>query len=267
MSFVCVLPFAYRPWAEECIKTMHPEFLKNTLLIDDTNPDTRIGIMASHNKGIERMREVGADWLIILSAAIRFGPPGGLDFVDILERHKDDHYIIHGASLNVLGGLQHKEEGKNQANLIQGWHLSGIRSSVFDNIGIYDNNFAFYSLDDIDISLRVQKFYKGAPGWNTYPCSATDMGRAHSITLGGVKGTYPPRNSYFKRKWNRDGSEWDKPAWDHPFNDPTKPLSYWPEPDDPLSIWQNEYKNGIWHFDDYNLNGRTISGTPNSTPK
>ena len=83
MKYVTVLPFAYRPYLEECKATMHSDFAQNVYFIDDTNPDNRIGIMRAHNMGIDRMRELGADWLIILSAAIRFGEAGGLDFIDV----------------------------------------------------------------------------------------------------------------------------------------------------------------------------------------
>ena len=228
MKYVTVLPFAYRPYLEECKATMHSDFAQNVYFIDDTNPDNRIGIMRAHNMGIDRMRELGADWLIILSAAIRFGEAGGLDFIDVLKRHSD-HYVIHAASANVKGGLQHDPKGKDEVNEIKGWHLTAFKREVFDKIGRWDENFTPYGFDDIDLSIRIQKKYKGKSGWNTYPCDVHDTVMAHSINLGGVISPPEPKIEYFKRKWGRYHGEWQKEAWDHPFNNPKNSLAYWPD--------------------------------------
>lgn len=241
MSWVGILPYAYEPYFQECVKTMHPDFRNNVIAVDDTNPETRQGIMKIHNQGVGELKKQDADWLVIISAAIRFGEAGGLDFIDQLESH-DDHYVIHAASQNVKGGKQ--QSGGGGKNAVFGWHLTAFNQAVFENVGRWDENFTPYSLDDIDLSIRIQKHYQGQPGWETYPCDVSDTTMSHSINLGGVKATYPPRNSYFKRKWGRDGGAWDVPTYDHPFNDSTKPLSYWPQPDDPLSIDRIEFSNG-----------------------
>lgn len=246
MKYRVVLPFVYRPFMEACVATMAPEFKKNVFFVDNTLDN--IGIMRAHNKGIDRMNRVGADWLIILSAAVRFGEAGGLDFIQQLEDHMD-HYVIHAASNNVIGGKQNDGSAGGGVNKIFGWHLTAFKREVFENIGRWDENFSPYGLDDLDLSLRIQKHYKGAKGWDTYPCDVSDTVMSHSINKAGVKAAYPPRESYFRRKWGRGGGDWQNMGYDHPFNDPTKPLSFFPEQDDPLSIWQNEYK-GDWRYDD-----------------
>ena len=185
MKYVVVLPFAYKPYKEECQATMNPKFAENVHFIDDTNPDNRIGIMRAHNRGIDRMRQLNADWLIILSAAIRFGKPGGIDFLDVLDKHPN-HYVIHAASLNVKPGVQQKPEGKDQVNEVKGWHLTAFKREVFDKVGRWDENFTPYGFDDNDLSIRIQKKCKGKKGWDTFPCDVHDMGMAHSINLGGV---------------------------------------------------------------------------------
>lgn len=244
MSYVVVVPFAYRPYFDEFMSTVKiPR--DNMLLIDNTIDN--FGIMKSHNLGVEFMRELGADWLIIMSAAIRFGEPGGLDFIDVLDEHMD-HYVIHGATANVRGGKQQESESGGP-NGVFGWHLTAFRNSVFDNIGLWDENFSPYGLDDIDLSLRLPKFYKGAPGWNTYPCDVHDTTMGHSINFGGIKSSYPPRNAYFTRKWGRSGDDWQNNGYEHPFNDPVMSLHYWPQPWDPRSIWNVEYQQGF-HYED-----------------
>ena len=228
MKYVVVLPFAYLPYKEECQATMNPKFAENVHFIDDTNPDNRIGIMRAHNRGIDRMRQLNADWLIILSAAIRFGKPGGIDFLDVLDKHPD-HYVIHAASLNVKPGVQQKPEGKDQVNEVKGWHLTAFKREVFDKVGRWDENFTPYGFDDIDLSIRIQKKYKGKKGWDTFPIDVHDMGMSHSINLGGVISPPEPKIEYFKKKWGRLHGEYQKEAWDHPFNDPNNPIAYWPQ--------------------------------------
>lgn len=245
-KYVCVLPYVYEPYFQECMETVKfPE--ENMLIIDNTV--NNVGIMRAHNMGVERMYEVAADWMIILSAAVRFGEPGGLDFIDVLEAHPD-HYIIHAASNNVKGGLQNVE-GQSEANAVFGWHLTAFNRSVFDAIGVWDESFSPYGLDDIDLSIRVQKHFKGVknedgvPLWNTYPIDVHDTTMGHSINFANVVSPYHPRNAYFIRKWGRDGGGWDQPAYDHPFNDPNKGLGWWPKPEDPLSIQNVEYSGAF----------------------
>lgn len=236
MKWAGVLPWVFRPYYLECIATMHPEFKKHVLFIDNTKKN--IGIMASHNMGIEYMKEMGADWLVIISAAIRFGSAGGLDFIKQIEDHQDYH-VIHAASENVVGGKQADPSGGG-INEVFGWHLTAFNKSVFEAIGDWDENFSNYGFDDLDLSIRIRK---GIPNvkWNTYPCDVHDTTMSHSINLGKVESPSTPRMMYFKRKWNRETFDWQAEAWPHPFNDPAKPLSYWPEPNDPLSIQNNEF--------------------------
>lgn len=249
MKYVAVVPYTYKQYFDEFMATCHiPR--EDMLCIDNTTREKNIGCMASHNRGVDFMKERGADWLIIISPAIRFGDSGGLDFVKVLEEHPDYH-VIHGASANVIGGKQSDPNGGG-VNKVFGWHLMAIHRTVFETIGNYDENFSNYGLDDIDMSIRIRK---GIPNvkWDTFPCQVTDTRMSHSLhfvpdVVGGS--AYPPRDSYFRRKWNRGGGEWQEDAWDHPFNDPTKPLSYWPVPADPRSIHQVEFKSGDWSFDD-----------------
>lgn len=243
--YVVVLPYVYEPYFEACVATVKiPR--ENILLVDNTK--TNLGIMRSHNLGVERMFETGADWLIIMSAAIRFGERGGLDFIEVLEQHPD-HHVIHGATANVIGGLQQKPEGADQINGVWGWHLTAFHRSVFETIGVWDESFSPYGGDDIDLSLRIRKGIKDVV-WNTYPVDVTDTTMSHSINLGGVKSAFPPRDSYMRRKWGRGTGDWQNDGYEHPFNDPTKPLSYWPRPDDPLSIHNVEFASGKWKYDD-----------------
>lgn len=248
-SWVGVLPYTFRDYYEACRATMSEEFQKHVMFIDNTDPDRNLGCMASHNLAMCKLFEEKADWLVIMSPAIRF-LAGGDDFIQILTDHPD-HYTIHAASPNVKGGIQHKRESKDEVNRVKGWHASAFSRDLLEHIGGWDTNLTLYSLCDIDMSIRIQKYKKGAPGWNTYPCEIDDTGlMAHSINLGGVKTAYEPKHEYFKAKWSREGGQYEKPANDHPFNDETKPLSWWPTPPDPRAVdheyWDRIIKANPW---------------------
>jgi len=101
VNYVGVLPYAYQPYFDECFKTIRIPHV-NMLYIDNTDPATNYGVMKSHNMGIDFMNKRGADWLIVMSAAIRFGEKGGLDFVQALEDHPD-HQVIECAGVYPEG--------------------------------------------------------------------------------------------------------------------------------------------------------------------
>lgn len=239
IKYAIVLPFVYRPYFNDCMTTIHGDLKNNMLTIDNTS--TNLGIMKSHNLGVEFMRERGADWLIIMSAAVRFGPKGGVDFIKQIEDHQD-HHVIHAASDNVAGGMQANPDGGGGVNEVKGWHLTAFHKSVFDTIGVWDENFSNYGFDDIDLSIRIRK---GIPNvkWDTFPCDVHDTRMSHSIHFNAslVGSPSTPRIMYFERKWGRHPNAWQEDAFDHPFNDSSKAFSYWPSSGDALSIQNNEF--------------------------
>lgn len=223
MKYVAVLPYAYEPYFKEFMATCKlPK--ENMLIIDNT--ERNYGIMHSHNLGVEHMLENDVDFLIIISAAIRFGEKGGLDFIDQIEKHQD-HHVIHAASMNVIPGMQKNPDGGGGHNEVFGWHLTAFHKSVFETIGKWDLNFSPYGFDDLDLSIRIRK---GIPNvkWDTYPCDVHDTTMSHSINLAHVKSPSEPKIDYFYKKWGRYHGEWQKEAYDHPFNDETKGLDWFP---------------------------------------
>lgn len=217
MKWVGVLPYVYDPYFKECIDTMHWDFRKNLITVD--NRQDNIGIMASHNKGIDYARQVGADWLVTISAAIRFGEKGGLDFVDILREHNDLH-VINGAGKVVL-------DGKEQ-NIAMGWHLTAFKMDIFEAIGRWDENFTPYGFDDVDMTLRMKKYFGNIFRMDTFPVDMRHTTRSHSIQLAGVESPSEPRIAYFVNKWGRHPGAWEWDGWANPFHDPTNGLAYWP---------------------------------------
>jgi len=238
MRYVAVCPFAYQPYFDEFIKTCKiPK--ENMLFIDNTVEN--IGIMKSHNKGVEFMREQNADWLIVMSAGIRFGEKGGLDFIEELE--KTDGLLLHGKGL--------WKSDPEQRIMALGWHLTAFHKSVFDAVGGWDENFSNYSLDDVDLTMRIQKHFGKDYKNRAVEVDMVHESTAHSVSLAKVKAcAHAPRHSYFMRKWGKDCHEWQSDGYEHPFNNPKHPLSYCPKDHEPLSIWQNEYLSGGYNFND-----------------
>jgi len=230
ISYVAVLPFVWQPYFDACWATMAPEIKAKTLVIDNT--EHNIGIMKAHNHGLEFMKEQGADWLIVMSAALRFGSPGGLDFLQHIEDHPD-HLIVNGSGRAVLDGIPRI--------MALGWHLSAFNKTVFEAVGNWDTNYTPYGFDDTDITVRLRKRFGLDYKNDTYSCDLSHASVSHSIQIAGVESPSTPRMRYFERKWGKHPGEWQKEVWDHPFNDPSKSLSYWPQPEDPLSIQNNEF--------------------------
>lgn len=221
MSYVAVVPYAYLQYFTDFSRSVKiPR--ENMLLIDNTDLNTNLGIMKSHNMGIDFMKERGADWLIVMSAAIKFGESGGLDFLEILEQHPELH-VINGA-----GKWLHEGEDKTIA---LGWHLTAFRKDVFEAVGRWDENFTPYGFDDVDLTLRMRKAFGDQLKIDTFECDMRHQSTSHSIQLAGVVSPSAPRMAYFVEKWGRHPGAWQWDGWDHPFNDPAHDLKYWPRAD------------------------------------
>lgn len=206
MKYQVVLPYIVPEWAEACVARCR---LDNVLVVDNTK--TNRGVMRSHNMGLTAATETGADWLIILGAAIRFGDAGGLDFIDLLNE-RPGYTMVH-------------------AKDTPGWHMMAFRRDLLDFIGQWDEQFSLYGYDDVDLAIRAYKasFECNRPDWREWggwPVDVTDAGMGHSLKIGGVKVDNAALLSYFKSKWGRlHGGEWHE-YWDRPFKN--RPMNYWP---------------------------------------
>lgn len=246
VSYIVAMPWVYKKYRDECVATMAPEFKDHLFEVD--NSGVNHGIMWSHNQAALKAQREGLDWVIILSAAIRFGPPGGLDLIKALEDNPD-HYILHAGTLNhppVEDIKKSKHQDGEYKNGVMGWHLTCFRRDVIDNVGLWEESLWPYGWCDIELSIRIQKFYKGRPGWGVVPVDVSDMGMAHGIHLAGVRPDAQPQIDFMISKWGRHPSDYQKPSYDHPFNDPTLPLSFCPKPPDPRAI-----NHEGWKFNGY----------------
>ena len=133
MKYVVGLPYRVKSFRDNLMATCK---LENVFEIDNT--ENNIGFAASHNLGIQKMYDDGAEWYIVMSAAVRFGEPGGLDFIEIL---KNTESVI----IEALG--------------VYGWHFIAFHKTLIDKVGFWDTNFTPYGYEDLDYSMRIQRAF------------------------------------------------------------------------------------------------------------
>lgn len=208
MRYTVCLPYVYEPYFKECLKTC--KFDEDSMLIIDNTKDN-IGIMKSHNRGIEKMKKDNSDWLIILSAAVRFGEPGGLDFIEALEDHPD-HLAIEAAD-------------------VFGWHVIAFSRRLIEKVGEWDENFSPYGYDDLDYSWRIQKAFglnDRSQLWEKVYIDVKDTTMAHSLKLGGVTTKNEKLRAYYVKKWGVLPEDNHDHAYHRPFNNDDNDIGYWP---------------------------------------
>jgi hypothetical protein len=207
-TYTAVLPFVYKPYRDRFMKRCKLDVFE----VDNTT--TNRGVMRSHNLGIDEMKRAGSEWLVIMSAALRFDQDtGGRDFIEQLAQH-EGHHVIEAAG-------------------VYGWHLIAFHCDTIERIGRWDANFSPYGFDDIDLSVRYQLAYqKTGQLWDKVPVKVADTGMAHSIKLANVQADAAPLIEYFRAKWGRHPGSWQEPTYEHPFNDPGNPVQFWPAVED-----------------------------------
>lgn len=199
MTFQIVLPSIYQPYTDACLATMHDDLKANTLVWDNTR--NNIGVSAAWNKGIERMKERNADWIIFLSASMRFNQ-GGLDLIEQLKT----------TELMVAEAEGHQ------------FHLMSIRREVIEKVGTFDENFTPAYYEDTDYGQRIRNSYDHTFKWAKIKVDCYCVGNAHGVNLAGVRMDIQKNIDYYIRKW---GGMPGQQTYFHPFNNPNNSQSFW----------------------------------------
>jgi hypothetical protein len=211
MKYAIVMPFIYKPWADACLASCKLP-VENILAVDNTVENR--GVAASWNLGIEKMKVQDADWLIILSAAIRFGEKGGHDFIQALENHPECAVI--------------------EAAMGIGWHLIAFSKKAIELAGKFDENFYPAYYEDLDYSWRLKMAYEdldpthnisNSPIWHKEIVDVMIAGFAHGVTLGGVRADTTKLVQYYIQKW---GGETGRERFMRPFNNVENLIKFWP---------------------------------------
>ena len=223
-KIVGVLPFAYEPFYKECIETIKSPLLDNIINVDNVHY-TNKGVAESWNKGIDYMKSVNADWLVLISAAVRFGEHGGLDIMGQLERHPLAD-VVHFAEKQVEPQrfIRGKSLGYNEGNLQ--WHLTAINRRVIDTVGYFDPNFYPMYFEDLDYDIRINKAFVN-PEWWILPIDVHRGELGHTIKYTDIKAPAEPLIAYFATKWGRHPNAAQLGEYNRPFND-NNSLAFWP---------------------------------------
>ena len=214
MKYVVGLPYRVKSFRDSLMATCK---LENVFEIDNT--ENNIGFSASHNLGIQKMYDDGADWYIVMSAAVRFGDPGGLDFIEIL---KNTECVV----VEALG--------------VYGWHFIAFHKTLIDKVGLWDTNFTPYGYEDFDYSMRIQraflleyddhwkKIVENKTMWDKVKIDIKDTIMAHSLKLGGVDPKMGKTREYYNKKWGRYPATIEDPynSYFYPFNNSENGLGY-----------------------------------------
>jgi hypothetical protein len=223
MKYVVGLPYRVKSFRDNLMATCK---LENVFEIDNT--ENNIGFSASHNLGIQKMYDDGADWYIVMSAAVKFGEPGGLDFIEILKN--TEHVIV-------------------EAMGVYGWHFIAFHKTLIDKVGFFDTNFTPYGYEDFDYSMRIQraflleyddhwkKIVENKTMWKKVKIDIKDTIMAHSLKLGGVDPNMGVTKEYYNKKWGRYPSTNEDPynSFFYPFDKKENGLGYFT--DDYYNQW------------------------------
>lgn len=212
MSYVVVLPYAHYPDYDECQATLKiPHY-------DLDNTQRNRGVAGSWNLGIDQMREVDADWLVILSTSMRFGAPGGEDIFENLD------------AIDNMGGCGRvfftDTDGGPLGTAGFGYHCAALHRDLIEDVGYFDPNFYPIYFEDSDYNLRINR-----TGHKTRRAriDATTMGYNRAIELGGVKSPAQPLITYFATKWGiHPDAIGTLFPYVYPFNNPENSIKFFP---------------------------------------
>lgn len=208
-SYVAVVPFIDRDYFDACAATCK----LNLFPVDNT--EVNVGCTVAWNMGLKRAMDEGAEWCIWMSSACRFGPAGGLDFIE---------------ALAVPGHVVESQ--------LRG-HLIAIHRSVTERIGYCDENFWPSYWQDTDWAYRVRLGFGDELVWRHAEVDASSHTIGHSVTSGKVSVNFLELAAYYNRKWGGEAQgAWEQTignVFTTPFGE-GKPLSWWPPPGHPLAL-------------------------------
>lgn len=223
---VGVVPFVHKPYYEALKATLElPEL--SVMFIDNTQEN--LGVAGSWNRGIKFMEDTGSDWLIIMSAAMRFGHKGGLDMLEQIENHPSAD-IIRFAEKTISEQRFDKRNKADNPSWEAGafyWHCTAISSEVVKQVGKFDENFYPIYFEDTDYDLRIKKA-GFAISDIIAPIDARSQSIGHAAKLENIKSDSSPAIAYFATKWGRHPSAAELGEYARPFNNPENSLAFWP---------------------------------------
>lgn len=214
MKFIVVMPTISQEMTKACVSTIDPEFRKNLLIID--NSKENLGVARSWNIGVKNVITREYDYLVIMSATIRF-KDGMRGLVKLMEENKHPY------------GLETQH----------GWHLIVLSRKTLETVGLFDENFypAYYEDSDYIRRMEILGIHNPMVDDNKggrlpkYDVKAISKGNAHAVKSG-INVNFIACETYFIQKWNGkaeyDSQEKRDKLFKHPFGDSTKSIGWFP---------------------------------------
>lgn len=206
---ICIPVYKVSERTHKCMESIQD---KNVLLVDNSGTrecevfeqygfqieyqEENIGIPRSWNIGLKK----GHDWTFIVSSSMLFNKPFS-HIVDMLSDYK---------------GLMFRTTHV--------WHCNGVNKKLVDQIGYFDENFYPGYFEDCDWDHRCGLL--GIDEYGNIPIDAicqVDGG----ATKDGLRLNIDGVHDYFKEKWGGTRTREGWGEYKYPFNDPSKPLTYW----------------------------------------
>lgn len=158
-----------------------------------------LGVARSWNIGAREVLERNLDYLLIVSTSMMFGPAMHTTWREQME-------TFWGSDLIECDG--------------HSWHLVAIHRSVFERVGLFDENFYPGYFEAIDFAQRMRMV--GNVDWPRAWVNAMSVATGAALDI--ISCPAGPLLDYYKLKW---GGEKGQETYVRPFGD--KPLDYFPE--------------------------------------
>ncbi len=183
-------------------------------MVGPTESNGNIGVGRAWNMGVRLLLKEKLDYLVILSATMRF-TDGLNDFVKHIEMN-----------LNPWGlETQH------------GWHCIALTRKTFETVGLFDENFYPAYYEDSDYIRRMELLGIHNPMSATQRIPKVDIqagfeGNAHGIRKSNINVNMGACLQYFIDKWGHepryDDQRYRDLLYKWPFNNPNNDIKYWP---------------------------------------
>jgi GT2 family glycosyltransferase len=190
---------------------VHPYVIRNW--------DKNIGVSAAWNQGMRRAIKDGHRYALIVNDDILFTPH---TIETLYDNAVDTGGVI--ISPNFCIPRKHDAFFFEKKGMIESIHWSCIMVDMYqliENCGWFDENFFPAYFEDNDMFYRIHR-----AGLKHY--LNTDVGFFHRESATGesiiTQDNWNLCESYYKYKW---GGVPGEERYSFPYNDPSKPLSYW----------------------------------------
>ncbi|KKL63663.1 hypothetical protein LCGC14_2172860 [marine sediment metagenome] len=218
MNLLAVIPALIPETTDICIETALMDksslgFLKEDILIVDNSRDGfafkydlrthrdpdghNLGVARAWNVGAREVMEKKLDYLVIVSASMQFG----VEF----------HTTFHKQMMTFWGSNIIEATGHS-------WHLIALHRNLFEEIGLFDENFYPAYFEQVDWCYRLKMVGKES-GWPHAWLNALSQGSA--LHLPAVSCPADPLLQYYREKWGGDKGE---EKFKLPYGD--KPMDY-----------------------------------------